>query len=134
MSDEPDPRKLDETAAYVCNSARYATTGIPYEGLHVFVKQGPTGYTLLPKQTHPDEFGSADAIIEGEPPIGHSLRPIGKWLRIFGCVAYFDQFKTLHWTRFCVISVTDLNSAEPRQKLCPNYNDTDETDEKDSEQ
>ena len=50
---------------------------------------------------------------------------------ILGCVTYIDQFKAPHWTRFCV-DVGDgsnpLNERSPR-KLCPFYNDTDETGE-----
>ena len=48
---------------------------------------------------------------------------------ILGCVTYIDQFKAPHWTRFCV-DVGDgsnpLTERSPR-KLCPFYNDTDET-------
>jgi hypothetical protein len=54
-----------------------------------------------------------------------------KWLMISGCVAYLDQFKGWHWTRFFVLigdGKNPLSNASP-QKLYTLFNDTDETAE-----
>jgi hypothetical protein len=78
------------------------------------------GYILFPKQTHPESIHW-----RGDQPQS------GQWIYVIGCVAYIDQFRDWHWTRFCVLTgsgVIPLTGSQ--QTLCTLYNDTDETDRK----
>jgi hypothetical protein len=55
---------------------------------------------------------------------------------LMGCVAYVDQFKNSHWTRFAVLigdGKNPISNTSP-QKLYTLYNDTDETVERDEKQ
>jgi hypothetical protein len=48
-----------------------------------------------------------------------------------GCVAYLDQFKTWHWTRYCIVigdGKKPITDASPK-RLYTLFNDTDETGE-----
>jgi len=80
---------------------------------------GPMGYTLFTNQTHQETIGSPRDPWQGagEPDMKHF------WF--IGCVAYLDQFKIVHWTRFCMepsFSPQDFNKNTPLQ-FCALYND-----------
>jgi hypothetical protein len=78
---------------------------------------GPMGYMLFPDQLHPEAVGQGIWQGAGVPPIKHF------WF--IGCIAYIDQFKALHWTRFCVeppYTVRNPSKDTPLQ-FCALYND-----------
>jgi len=106
-----------KTAEMVCVPAiEFATGTVPY-GPGVS-NPGPMGYTLFPGQIHDEQIG--DGPWEGEgltKPMQHF------WF--IGCVAYLDQFKAVHWTRFCMESSfthQPINKDTPLQ-FCALYND-----------
>jgi hypothetical protein len=83
------PKKImDGIAAGWCDDARKFATGT-MAGAN---NPGPLGYVLFPKQTYRRSVPSW----EGVP------QPTDKFLYLFSCVAYLDQFKARHWTRSCV--------------------------------
>jgi hypothetical protein len=111
-------RELAVDAEDVCDFGKqFATGATPEQGGEE--SPGPMGFVLFPKQTYVKPFfWSGDAT------------PNLKWLYVMGCVAYLDQFKKPHWTRFVVIigdGKTPVSIASPR-RLYTLYNDTDETD------
>jgi hypothetical protein len=83
----------------------------------------PFGYTLFPGQQHTE-------LIQFGGKIGEST---AKFLRFIGCVAYIDQFKHTHWTRFCMErkpgSPPTPAGKIPKLDFCAMYNDTDEPQE-----
>jgi hypothetical protein len=87
---------------------------------------GPMGYILFPGGTHAEQVGGGPWTGDPVPPIAH--------LWFVGCIAYLDQFNTLHWTRFCVessyFSKFPLSKDAPLQ-YCALFNDTDDNKEKD---
>jgi hypothetical protein len=89
----------------------FATGTVPVAG---GLKQPPPlGYTLFPNQGH-------DELIDYTATTDY-LNP----LRFVGCIAYVDQFKVLHWTRFCMErKLGDLRQV-PELAFCALYNDTD---------
>jgi hypothetical protein len=87
---------------------------------------GPMGSILFPAQTHPQGIG------DGGPWRGNASAPNVKHIWVVGCIAYLDQFKALHWTRFCVESsyfAKAINKDTPLQ-FCALYNDTEEDQNK----
>jgi hypothetical protein len=114
---ETDMKTFDGTAQFVCESAVHFATGtVPMSPeLH---NPGPMGYVLFPDQLHQqiDRWRG-----QGVPGATH--------FRYIGCVAYLDQFKNVHWTRFCMepeLSGQPMNQ-NVRLAFCSLYNDTDET-------
>lgn len=87
---------------------------------------GPMGYVLFPGQTHDEQVGGG--IWTGQPV------PAIKHFWFIGCVAYLDQFNTIHWTRFCFES--SYSARLPLTKdtplvPCALFNDTDSNKSKD---
>jgi hypothetical protein len=116
-----DPAMIKKIAAFICNASVHFSTGtMPIStGLY---NPGPMGFTLFPKQTYSDSAGwNGDAV------------PDLKWLYVMGCVAYLDQFKSWHWTRYCLVigdGKNPISDTSPRN-LYTLYNDTDETGQED---
>jgi hypothetical protein len=112
---------LKKTATFMCNSSVHFATGtVPTSpGIH---NPGPMGFILFPKQTYTDfQTWSGDAM------------PSLRWINVMGCVAYLDQFKSWHWTRFSILigdGINQISNNSPR-KMYTLFNDTDETGEKD---
>lgn len=122
---ETNPKLSDATANFACDSAVAFATGTVPHGPDVTLP-GPIGYSLFPNQSHAGAIGSPGNPWQGEaqPSMSHF------WL--IGCVAYLDQFRTVHWTRFCMepeIGQRTMNKDVPLA-FCARYNDTDETQEK----
>ncbi len=121
---ETDPKMIEKTAAFACEGAKRFSTGtVPMTSdVH---NPGPMGYILFPKQTHSELIHW-----RGNDPQS------GQWIYVIGCVAYVDQFRKWHWTRFCVLTGTGVIPLPggSKQTLCTLYNDTDETGEKDESQ
>ena len=93
----------------------FATGTLPHPPGTPNPAPGPMGYTLFPGQSHPEEVGPWQG--QAVPPLKHF------WF--IGCVAYLDQFKSLHWTRFCVESpftIPNPTKDTPLQ-FCALYND-----------
>jgi hypothetical protein len=104
-------------ADFYCNSSvKFATGTVPVGGE---MKQPPPfGYTLFPNQGHDESIdyqGGIDTL---------------KFLQFIGCVAYIDQFKTVHWTRFCMQRRPGDTAKIPKLDFCSLYNDTDQPKEK----
>jgi hypothetical protein len=101
-----------EADFYCDSSVKFATGTVPVGGE---MKQPPPfGYTLFPSQgkDYPIEYqGGTDTL---------------RFLQFVGCVAYTDQFKTVHWTRFCMERRPGDTSKVPKLDFCALYNDTDE--------
>ena len=80
---------------------------------------GPMGYILFPNQTRLEQVGGGAWTGASQPNVKH--------IWFVGCIAYIDQFHTVHWTRFCVeSSYSDpgpINKETPLQ-FCALYNDT----------
>lgn len=91
---------------------KFATGTVPVGGE---MKQPPPfGYVLFPDKwnNYPIQFqGPQDTVLH---------------LRFIGCVAYIDQFKTVHWTRFCMERTPGDPARIPKLNFCAMYNDTDE--------
>lgn len=92
---ETDPKTEKETAKFACDSAVHFATGtVPMSReMH---NPGPMGYILFPSQGHDEFIGS-----RGNPWTGDA-QPTMTHFKFIGCIAYFDQFETVHWTRFCM--------------------------------
>lgn len=109
-------------ANWFCDSAVKFTTGTISVGGNM--KQPPPfGYTLFPNQTH-------DEPIEYQGPLDTV-----EFLQYVGCVAYIDQFKTVHWTQFAMWrgphAANDvIPKTVPKLDFYSLYNDTDEPKEK----
>lgn len=105
-----------------CDSAVKFTTGtVPVGGE---LKQPPPfGYTLFPSQSHTELI----QVTGQELP-----EKTATFLRFIGCVAYLDQFKETHWTRFCMErkpgTITPVGQI-PKLDFCAMYNDTDQPKE-----
>jgi hypothetical protein len=100
-----------------CNGAVNFTNGtVPVGG--EMRQPPPFGYTLFPGQQHTEliQFG------------GKIPEKTARFLRFIGCVAYIDQFKTTHWTRFCMErkpgSPPTPVGRMPKLDFCAMYNDT----------
>jgi len=98
-----------------CESGvRFATGMVPIVGSK---QPGPFGLTLF---TGKDHIESIDFAGPAET---------AAHLRFIGCVAYLDQFKTVHWTQFCM--ERPVGDATPRNKIpklefCAMFNETDQ--------
>jgi len=103
-------------ADFWCDSSvKFATGTVPVGGE---LKQPPPfGYTLFPGQ-------GKDYPIEYEGPTATL-----NFLQFVGCVAYIDQFKAVHWTRFCMQRTPGDKARVPKLDFCSLYNDTDEPKE-----
>lgn len=101
-------------ANFFCDSSvKFATGTVPVVGSK---QPAPFGHTVFPGQGH-------DEIIDFQGPPETAMH-----LRFIGCVAYIDQFKTVHWTRFCMERRPgDPTPLDKITKLdfCSMYNDTD---------
>lgn len=105
-----------EAQSFCDSSIAFATGTVPVGGT---LKQPPPfGYTLFPNQPHNES-------IEYQGPI-ETL----KFLRFVGCVAYIDQFKTVHWARFAMwrgpYDPAVPSIAIPKLDFYSLYNDTDQ--------
>jgi hypothetical protein len=100
-----DLAMLKRTAAFICTSSvKFATGTVPVS---------PAVYNA-----HSETWGG-DAM------------PSLQWMYVMGCVAYLDQFKTWHWTRYCIVigdGKKPITDASPK-RLYTLFNDTDETGE-----
>jgi hypothetical protein len=117
-----DPKTLGNLAKSACDGAvAFATGTVPHTP--DVTMPGPMGYTLFPDQSHTETIGSPNDPWQGdgEPNLKHF------WF--IGCVAYLDQFKIIHWTRFCVEPDLFPRPMDKRipLKFCSLYNDTDES-------
>ena len=112
---------LKRTAAFVCDSSMHAATGTVPMAPGRFNPE-PMGFILFPKQTYSaTETWSGDAM------------PSLQWMFVMGCVAYLDQFKTWHWTRYSIVigdGINPISNTSPK-RLYSLFNDTEETGSKD---
>jgi hypothetical protein len=110
-----DPSNLKGTereAAFYCDSSvKFATGTVPVGGSSE--EPPPFGYTLFPDKWH-------DEPIEYNGPVSTL-----KFLQFIGCAAYLDQFKAVHWTRFCMMRKPGDTDSIPKLDFCSLYNDTD---------
>jgi hypothetical protein len=86
------------------------------------------GYTIFPSQDQKETIGSPTDPWQGD------AEPNLKHFWFVGCVAYLDQFKTAHWTRFCMepdLLSRPMNKEIPLQ-FCALYNDTDNSEHADA--
>lgn len=107
-----------EADFYCDSSVKFATGTVPTVRMK---NPGPFGHTLFPGQGH-------EEIIDFQGPSETATH-----LRFVGCVAYLDQFNTVHWTRFCMERrLGDPTPADRVTQLdfCAMYNDTDHPEEK----
>ena len=115
---EDDPKLQPNVAKTACyGPIDFATGKIPRQ-------PGPMGYTLFTNQERRETMGSPSDPWQGPP------EPNLKHFWFVGCVAYLDQFKTVHWTRFCVepdFMPRLINKEIPLQP-CALYNDTDDSE------
>jgi hypothetical protein len=103
-------------ADFFCDSSmKFATGTVPMQA--PLKQPAPFGHTLFPGQ--PDNYP-----IENQGPI-----ETAKFFRFIGCVAYLDQFKTVHWTRFCMERRPGDSAQVPKLDFCAMYNDTDQPNE-----
>ena len=120
---ETDAKLLGSTARFACDSAvKFATNTVPHGP--DLKAPGAFGYTLFPGQGRTEVIGGPNDPWQGDgmPDLKHF------WF--IGCVAYLDQFDTVHWTRFCM--EPDMFSKQPLSRgtaltFCSLYNDTDES-------
>jgi hypothetical protein len=108
-----------QEAKSYCDAAVNFTNGtVPVGGE---LKQPPPfGYTLFPGQSHTEPIQ-----FTGKLP-----SKMATFMRFIGCVAYLDQFKITHWTRFCMERKPGTPATPagkvPKLDFCAMYNDTDE--------
>lgn len=113
-----DPSNLNITAneaQFRCDSSvKFATGTVPM--VPPFKQPGAFGYTLFPNQAHSetiDYTGPATTL---------------RFFQFIGCVAYIDQFKAVHWTRFCMQRRPGDPAPIPRLDFCSLFNDSDDSD------
>jgi hypothetical protein len=99
-------------ADFFCDSSvKFATGTVPMVGTK---QPSPFGHTLF--------FGQWD-----DWPIEfQGLKETNAHLRFVGCVAYLDQFKEVHWTRFCMERRPGDTAPTPKLDFCAMYNETDQ--------
>lgn len=117
-----DPGNLQATSAeadFFCGSSiKFATGGVTAPMGGKLKEFPPFGYTLFPNQPHDESIdyqGNAETVTH---------------LRFIGCVAYIDQFKAVHWTKFCMERRPGDMARIPKLDFCAMYNDTDQPKEK----
>jgi hypothetical protein len=113
-----DPKLYENVARNACTGPIEFATGTLPVGPQVR-NPGPLGYTLFTNQTHAETMGSPSDPWQG------AGAPDLKHFWFIGCIAYLDQFKSVHWTRFCMepnFSPQDFNKGTPLQ-FCALYND-----------
>lgn len=124
-------RDIAGYAAFICDAAtKFATGTVAIEP--PAQNPGRMGFVLFPHQTYTDDSFSPSR--SGSPLASAwsgAAQPNLKGMFIMGCVAYLDQFRTPHWTRFVVQigNGKDPVSIASPQQLYSLFNDTDETDE-----
>ena len=116
--DAPEQAQKREADFYCASALKFTTGTVPVGGE---LKQPPPfGFSLFPGQEHPELI----QVRGKELP-----KKTARFLRFIGCVAYLDQFKGTHWTRFCMErkagDITPIGMI-PRLDFCAMYNDTDE--------
>jgi hypothetical protein len=115
-------------AKFACDGAvKFATGTVPMSPeMH---NPGPFGYILFANQWHDEFIGSP-----GDPWTGES-QPDMTHFKLIGCVAYIDQFRAVHWTRFCMepdfYIGRQIMDKNVRLRFCALYNDTDESETQD---
>jgi hypothetical protein len=117
-----DPKDIDSTARFVCESAAHFSTGtVPHTP--DFKNPGPLGHQLFTAQTSEEHIGTLATPWQGD------AQPKLNAIWLIGCVAYFDQFKVPHWTRFCMGGGYPNPPLDVNAPLdyCNRFNDTDET-------
>ena len=119
---ETDSTVFDNLGKSVCQGPIEFTTGTVPHGPAV-INPGPFGYMLFPSQTHMEYTGSPIDPWTG-PPL-----PNLKHFWFIGCIAYVDQFRVLHWTRFCMepVYVPQPMRKDIHLQFCSRYNDADDT-------
>jgi len=110
-----------EADSYCDGAVKFTTGTVPVGGE---LKQPPPfGYTLFPDQSHTELIQVT----------GQKLpEKTATFLRFIGCVAYLDQFRETHWTRFCMErkpGTITLAGQIPKLDFCAMYNDTDQPKE-----
>jgi hypothetical protein len=106
---------LDSTATFTCEAARHFSTGSrPRGGMPL---PGPFGATLFPEQSVTEPLEPLNRFWEEDS--------VPDFFQLVGCVAYMDQFKQSHWTRFCILGRIEQGQLT-RWNYCGLYNDTDE--------
>lgn len=128
---ETDYKMLGPSLNGWCKSAIAFSTGTVPMGPGL-PQPAPRGYMLFPDQEHVEWIGEPNA------PFGTDSLPEMKKFWLIGCIAYFDQFKQLHWTRFCQ-TTSDFGPAPPMNKdvplhACSLYNDTDDSEHSEDKQ
>jgi hypothetical protein len=122
-----DPKQLDSTAKFVCDATEHFTTGtVPTTPAMAKRNPGPLGRILFPGQVA-DENLASEGMGIGKTGVWHGSEipdPPAFW--VVGCVAYMDQFKSSHWTKFCMRGNV-VNGGVSELAYCNLYNDTDET-------
>ncbi|MFZ0302322.1 MAG: hypothetical protein WAL75_06540 [Terracidiphilus sp.] len=113
-----DPKTFDNLAKTVCEGPIEFNTGTVPIGPGM-ENPGPFGYMLFPGGTHAENVGSPIDPWTG-PPL-----PDLKHFWFVGCIAYIDQFKAVHWTRFCMepVYVRQTMTKDIKLQYCSRYND-----------
>jgi hypothetical protein len=106
-----------EADSYCDGAVKFTGGTVPVGG--ELEQPPPFGYTLFPDQWHPE-------IIQVR---GKELpKKTARFMRFIGCVAYLDQFREIHWARFCMERKPDdliPVGKIPKLDFCAMYNDTD---------
>jgi hypothetical protein len=111
--DDPSNLKMTgkEADFYCDSSVKFATGTVPVRD--TLQQPPPFGYTLFPDKWH-------DEPIEYNGPVSTT-----KFFQFVGCVAYIDQFKAVHWTKFCMMRKPGNTDRIPKLDFCSLYNDSD---------
>jgi hypothetical protein len=113
------PKLYENVAKNACTGPiEFATGTVPT--VPRIRNPGPMGYILFNNQTHTETMGS-----ERDPWQGAGEANL-KHFWFIGCIAYVDQFRIVHWTRFCMepsFFQQPINKDTPLQ-FCALYNDT----------
>ncbi|MFZ0286639.1 MAG: hypothetical protein WAL32_15545, partial [Terriglobales bacterium] len=118
-----DEERVQNLANAACNAMiDFTNGGFPFGP--TVKNHGPRGFILFPGGSRNGYIGRPD-----DPWQESGARPDLKHFWFIGCIAYWDQFKTTHWTRFCMEG--DFSSQSIVQDIplqfCALYNDTDES-------
>jgi hypothetical protein len=115
--DPADPKMAESESDIACEApVKFATGTVPIGG---DLKQPPPFGRILfsdQKMDRPIDFNG-------------TVQTVAHY-RFVGCIAYIDQFKSIHWTRFCMERRPGDLSAIPKLDFCALYNDTDEPKKK----
>lgn len=106
------PKGRASSAAFgICEFARVSATRK--------VRSEMEGYTSPGTDLFPGQTSLQGGFASG-PPVTSGPTDL------IGCIAYKDQFGTLHWTRFCMQSQGTALSTKTVFFTCTQYNDTDD--------